>query len=106
MKPNRFVLTGRTIICSLSLSLFLELSVASGFGASAQPNPLQIALLKWAPNLTTTFETGANPRGLAFDGIYIWIANVASNNVTKLRACDGTLQGTYAVGGQPYGVAF
>ena len=36
--------------------------------------------------------------GIAFDGVNIWVANYGSNNVSKLRASDGALLGTYAVG--------
>lgn len=79
---------------SLVPILFLGLSMIFARVSFAQPNPLQIALLKWAPNQITTFATQAHPRGLAFDGTFMWIVNVASNNVTKLRASDGGLQGT------------
>ena len=34
------------------------------------------------------------------------MANNGSNNVTKLRASDGALQGTFNVGTNPTGVAF
>ena len=43
---------------------------------------------------------------MAFDGANIWVTNVGSNNVTKLRASDGTNLGTFPVGGNPPGVAF
>jgi len=46
------------------------------------------------------------PTGVAFDGANIWVANSGSNNVMKLRASDGVLQGTFAVGSSPTGVAF
>jgi DNA-binding beta-propeller fold protein YncE len=36
----------------------------------------------------------------------LWIANSGSNNVTRLRASDGALLGTYPVGGEPRGLAF
>ena len=44
--------------------------------------------------------------GIAFDGANIWVANYGSNNVTKLRASDGAILGTYAVGSNPVGIAF
>ena len=34
------------------------------------------------------------------------MANADSSNVTKLRASDGALLGTFTVGTTPYGVAF
>ena len=49
---------------------------------------------------------GTNPSGIAFDGANIWVTNCGSNNVTKLRASDGAVLGTYAVGTSPAGIAF
>jgi DNA-binding beta-propeller fold protein YncE len=43
---------------------------------------------------------------VAFDGANIWVANNVSNNVTKLRASDGSNRGTFTVGNNPQGVAF
>jgi DNA-binding beta-propeller fold protein YncE len=34
------------------------------------------------------------------------VANVDGGSVTKLRASDGSLAGTYSVGVNPYGIAF
>jgi hypothetical protein len=66
---------------------------------SSTQNPLQIALLHWYnANLTTTFGAGTNPRGIAFDGANIWVVNSVSNDVTKLRANDGSLLATFGVG--------
>jgi DNA-binding beta-propeller fold protein YncE len=53
-----------------------------------------------------TFAVGSSPYGIAFDGANIWVANTDSNNVTKLRAGDGTVLGTYAAGNVPSGIAF
>jgi DNA-binding beta-propeller fold protein YncE len=36
----------------------------------------------------------------------MWIANQGTGTVSKLRASDGTVLGTFTVGGSPYGVAF
>ena len=44
--------------------------------------------------------------GVAFDGANIWVSNLAGNNVTKLRASDGTVAGTFSVGTSPTGLAF
>jgi hypothetical protein len=74
---------------------------------SSTKNPLQVALLRWYDaNLTTAFTVGTSPRAVAFDGANIWVANFGSNNVTELRASDGTTLGTFAVGTNPIGVAF
>src|ERR1700693_3725278 len=77
----------------------------------AAGNPLKIALLKWyQANLTTSFNVGntqkSNPYGLAFDGQNIWSANNGEGTVSKLRASDGKLLGTFTVGGHPFGVVF
>src|SRR5208283_424430 len=48
---------------------------------------------------------GATLYGIAFDGANIWVANSGSNTVTKIRASDGSLVGTYAVS-NPWGIAF
>ena len=41
-------------------------------------NPLQLALLKWAPYSGDAFPVGSGPVGLAFDGASIWVANYTS----------------------------
>src|SRR5205823_2419476 len=93
------------------LTLLLSISGLLVQPAAAQKhdhdlNPLQVALLKWAPNLTTTFTVGGGPEGVAFDGTNIWVANEFDNTVTKLQASDGAFLGTFTVGSFPYGVAF
>ena len=71
-------------------------------------NPLQIATLRWyqANEALPDIAVGSCPEAIAFDGANIWVANNGSNNVTKLRASDGAVQGSYAVGGSPCGIAF
>ena len=54
----------------------------------------------------TNFPTGTTPRGLVFDGANMWITNVNSGNVTKLRASDGLNLGTFPAGSLPIGVVF
>jgi len=49
---------------------------------------------------------GQGPRGLTFDGANIWAADSAGGTVTKVRASDGMLLGTYKVGPGPECVAF
>jgi len=65
-------------------------------------NMLAIALLRWydVNTVVGSFAVGSAPTGVAFDGANIWVANSGSNNVTKLRANDGVVQGTYAVRGR------
>ena len=49
---------------------------------------------------------GSYPRGLVFDGANIWVANDGSNSVTKLRASDGQVLGTFDVGSGAEGMVF
>jgi hypothetical protein len=52
-------------------------------------------------------QRGNQPvRPRLLNGANIWVANRASNTVTKLRASDGALQGTFSVGISPSSVAF
>src|SRR5215813_7934000 len=69
-------------------------------------NPNQVAILHWyGANLTTRFSV-ATPSAIAFDGANMWIANLNDNTVTKLRASDGALMGTFSVGRRPDGLAY
>ena len=43
---------------------------------------------------------------LAFDVEHIWVSNNDSHNMTKLRATDGELVGSFAAGNSPIGIAF
>jgi hypothetical protein len=45
-------------------------------------------------------------RGLIFDGANLWMTNGEADSVTKVRAGDGVVLGTYAVGNRPIGLAF
>ena len=47
-----------------------------------------------------------SPSGVVFDGVNIWTSNFGSNNVTKLRASDGTVLGTFPAGLGPNGICF
>jgi len=55
-----------------------------------------------------SFNVGTSPRGMAFDGSNIWVANGGENTVTKLRASDGACVGTctFSVGTTPNFLAF
>ena len=81
---------------------------ASALASDTFPNNRNLSLLgqrRW-DLLGQRVAVGNGPRGVAFDGANIWVTNAGSNNVTKLRASDGALQGTFAVGTSPFGVAF
>jgi hypothetical protein len=78
-------------------------------GTSAQAvDPQQVALLRWygVNQAGNQFSVGSVPTGIAFDGANIWVTNLSSNNVTKLRASDGANLGTFPVGSLPQGIAF
>jgi hypothetical protein len=47
-----------------------------------------------------------NPVALAFDGTNMWVVKKTSNQVSKLRASDGVVLGTFDVGLSPVAVAF
>jgi hypothetical protein len=53
-----------------------------------------------------TFAVGG-PRGIAFDGTYIWVScdNQGTSTATRLKL-DGTIAGSFPVGAQPLGMAF
>jgi hypothetical protein len=42
----------------------------------------------------------------SLDGSNIWVANAGDDNVTKLRASDATVLGTFSVGYNPLEIAF
>jgi hypothetical protein len=76
-------------------------------------DPLLIATLRWdqAPLAYGDFAAsdnpaGSYPRGVAFDGSNVWVTNEIHNTVTKLRARDGAILGTFAVGVRPSEAAF
>src|SRR5580704_13804831 len=73
----------------------------------ARLNPLKIGLLNWyMADIATFVAVSGQPYGLCFDGANIWSADFAGNTVTKVRANDGEVLGTFKVGTQPYGVTF
>ncbi len=72
-----------------------------------QRNQALLATLRWdLLKVQRNFAVASSPSSLAFDGTNIWVSNVGSNNVSKLRASDGNIQGTFTVGSQPLAVAF
>ena len=59
-----------------------------------------------AQTAATQVSVGLGPEGVATDGANVFVANQFSNTVTKLRASDGTVIGTYNVGHRPVALAF
>lgn len=68
-------------------------------------NRSRLGQMRW-DLLVQRVTVGSLPRGAAFDGANIWVANSNNNNVTKLRASDGATLGTFAVGTSPYSIVF
>ena len=92
-----------SVILSSMLCLIAQLAFAQSGVVNSTQNPLQVALLHWdqANQVPTEFAVGNGPISVAFDGGSIWVANAASNTVTKLAANDGTVLGTFPVSGEP-----
>ena len=96
------------------LVLLSGLAFAQGGVVNSTKNPLQVALMQWnkqdQPPAFGLYGYGiSNLVAVAFDGANIWVADlpeVNGYNVTEIRASDGTLLGTFAVGSLPGGVAF
>jgi outer membrane lipoprotein-sorting protein len=81
---------------------------AAALAADTFPNNQNLSRLgqlRW-DLLGQRVTVGTTPRGIAFDGANIWVANSDSNNVTKLRASDGAIQGTFPVGTTPIALCF
>ena len=54
----------------------------------------------------TKYLAGNGWNNIAFDGTSIWATPTNGNTITKLKASDGTLSGTYPVGTTPVAIAF
>src|ERR1700727_2450898 len=99
-KASRFVLLPITICTVLCV-----VSFAQGGVTNSTKNAQQVAALHWyGANQTTTFPVGGFALGIAYDGANIWVPSEATNTVMKLRANDGGVQGTFAVGNFPDGL--
>jgi len=77
-------------------------------GSATAVNPIRIALNRWySANQVTAFSCGgAGPIGMAFDGANIWVADIGSNQVTKIRASDGYVTGTFSSLYRPRSICF
>ena len=71
------------------------------YGAAAQTKNLEaIATLKfYAAAEGNSFAVGISPSNVVFDGSSIWVSNGPSRSITKLRASDGALLGTFPTPG-------
>src|SRR5262249_33838070 len=74
-------------------------------GAAVAPgrdpvNVNAVAILRWYPaNLTTAFGAGTLSFliDVVFDGASIWVTNAGTGSVTRFRASDGAVAGTFGV---------
>jgi DNA-binding beta-propeller fold protein YncE len=48
-------------------------------------------------SLLTTVTVGNQPKGLAFGGESVWVANSADDTITKVKASNGSVLGTFTV---------
>src|SRR5262249_917409 len=101
MKPTR------TVILSLLPSLLLSVMGSFVSSVTAQPLGALSAIEITAPDTIETFPVGGDyPQNLAFDGANIWVVNYFSETVTKLRASDGALLGTFPSGAESWDITF
>ncbi len=80
----------------LTMLVALLSAVVAATSAMAQETPLA----------SRSIAVGQGPEGVTSNGTHIFVANQFSNTVTKLRASDGALAGTFAVGHCPVALAF
>src|ERR1044072_7771705 len=58
-------------------------------------------------DLGGTAETSTTgPEAVAFDGTNVWVATQFNDSVTKVRAADGFVLGTYKVGKRPVALLY
>jgi YVTN family beta-propeller protein len=57
-----------------------------------------VTVIDVATGALSTYPSGNDPDGIAFDGVYMWVANFTPAAVTKIRASDGTIVDTVSVG--------
>jgi YVTN family beta-propeller protein len=56
--------------------------------------------------ITRTISLAPDIRDLAFDGVHVWVANVTTSEVFKVRVADGAVFGPFATGLNPHGIVF
>ncbi|MBI3942387.1 MAG: YncE family protein [Chloroflexi bacterium] len=73
-----------------------------------ETNLRRVALHRWyeVNEAGITFGVGGQPKGILFDGASLWVTNSMSDTITRRRASDGDLMGTYRVGTYPIGMVY
>ena len=56
--------------------------------------------------IVATVTVGVQPRGIVFDGSYIWVANGGDDNIMKIDIDSNEVVATVDVGDSPYGLCF
>jgi hypothetical protein len=106
------ITTGEVYSCSSAFEwVDTGKSIMGPAGSPPQPDLSRVATLEWWGGAYSGGSYGfADPRAIAFDGTHIWVANLAGNSVTELKASDGdwvrTLSGGSYGFSNPEGVAF
>lgn len=66
----------------------------------------QTLAIPYFPDLSVTVGVGDASRGIAFDGTNLWVANSASNSVTKINPVTAKVVNNIACGPSPHSLAF
>ncbi|HEX6043313.1 MAG TPA: hypothetical protein VFZ22_02405 [Pyrinomonadaceae bacterium] len=85
------------------------LAIDNNFRVWATLSNGTVARILQGDDLIVTHNVGIDPRGIAFDGVNMWIANSGNKFVTKLRGSDGAFLGNFNIAiniGNPSKVAF
>src|SRR5947209_12773224 len=99
--------TLRGLLVFTSLISLATVAISQGGVTNSMKNAQQVAALHWyAANQTTTVSVGSFPFGMAWDGANFWVVSLSGNTVSKVRANDGAMLGTFATGSSPDGIAY
>ena len=54
-----------------------------------------------------TVEAGTTgPEAVAFDGTYVWVATQFNDSITRVKASDGSVSGTFKAGKRPVALIY
>jgi YVTN family beta-propeller protein len=108
LTDNVNLVAGNNITITPSGNSLTISTTAGNTQQTSNYNPQQVALKRWysANQSGASVPLGGSPNGVAFDGSSIWVSNSGNNNVSKIRASDGTVLGTFPVGPNPSQVEF
>jgi hypothetical protein len=81
---------------------------ASALAADTFPKQRNLQLLgslRW-DLLKQRYPVGDGPSDMAFDGANLWVLNASALSMSKVRASDGQVLGTFALAAAPRAIAF